>query len=33
MIKNRLLELSHNVYKIKENDTIESVLLEISQTE
>ena len=32
-IKNQLLELSDNVYKIKEKDTIETVLLEISETE
>ena len=33
MIENQLLELPHNVCKIKEKDTIESVLPEISKTE
>ena len=33
MIESQLLELSDNVYKIKGKDTVESVLLEISETE
>ena len=33
MIENQLLELSDNVYKIKEKDSIESALPEISEIE
>ena len=33
MIENQLLKLSDNVYKIKEKDTIEKALSEISETE